>query len=439
MSQDDQLKQGVGLLPVISLGLGTAIGVSIFSVIAPATALAGPAMLLSVVLAAVPMFIIAVTYAFMGSALPASGASYEWPRRFVSEKLAFLIVWLRIAGNVGAMFILALVLVRYLSFIVPLPTKLTMAGLFVLVFGLNILGVSIAATVQTTLMVVLVGFFAIFVGFGGTGVEPQAFTPFLGGGWGGVFAAIPLLVGLFFGIEAATEVGGEVRNSRRNIPLGIALAISTAVVVYLLVGGVTLGLLGVERLATSETPILDAMAELVGRDLAQPIVALAAVAAIGTSLNALAMGFSRSLYAMGQSGALPAALGRVHPRFGTPYVALATMFVACILGLFMPTSLAPLFLAVNIPTLLKFCTTCLSSMVVVRTRPDLYEGAGFKLGKTATQIWAVLGMVMALLVTALGVSTDWRPYLALGLWGLVGVGVYLLRPLWTKEASHDAV
>ena len=275
--------------------------------------------------------------------------------------------------------------------------------------------------------------------FGGTGVQPDAFSPFLGGGWSGVFAAIPLLVGLFFGIEAATEVGGEVRNSRRNIPLGIALAISTAVVVYLLVGGVTLGLLGVERLAASETPILDAMAELVGRDLAQPIVALAAVAAIGTSLNALAMGFSRSLYAMGQSGALPSALGRVHPRFGTPYVALATMFVACILGLFMPTSLAPLFLAVNIPTLLKFCTTCLSSIVVVRTRPELYESAGFKLGKAATQIWAVLGMVMALLVTALGVSTDWRPYLALSLWGVVGVGVYLMRPLWTKETSHDAV
>lgn len=425
MSEPSELKKEVGLLPVIALGLGTAIGVSIFSVIAPATGIAGPAMLLSVVLAAVPMFVIAVTYAFMGSALPASGASYEWPRQFLSEKLAFIIVWLRIAGNVGAMFILALVLVRYLSFIMPLPTKATMAGLFAIVFGLNYFGVGVAASVQAALMVVLIAFFAVFVGWGGTAFEPAAFTPFMPEGWGGVLAAVPLLVGLFFGIEAATEVGGEVRNSRRNIPLGIAGAICTAVVVYLLVAGVSLSLLGGPALAASETPILDAAARLVGARYAEPVVALAAVAAIGTSLNALAMGFSRSLYAMGRSGALPRALGRIHPRHGTPHIALGAVFVACLFGLFLPTSLAPLFLAVNIPTLLKFSATCLSAIRLVQTRPDLYDGAGFRLGRKATQVWAGLGIVMAILVTALGVTTDWRPYLALGLWGLVGVVFYI--------------
>ncbi|MEA1941144.1 MAG: amino acid permease [Pseudomonadota bacterium] len=427
MSEPSELKKEVGLLPVISLGLGTAIGVSIFSVIAPATALAGPAMLLSVVLAALPMFVIAVTYGFMGSALPASGASYEWPRQFLSEKLAFIIVWLRIAGNVGAMFILALVLVRYLSFLVPLPTKATMAVLFALVFGLNYFGVGVAASVQAVLMAALIVFFAVFVGWGSGDVSVEAFAPFLPEGWGGVLAAVPLLVGLFFGIEAATEVGGEVRNGRRNIPLGIAGAICTSVLVYLLVAGVCLGLLGREALAGSETPILDAMAQLIGDRYARPVVALAAVAAIGTSLNALAMGFSRSLYAMGHSGALPKALGRIHPRHGTPHIALGAVFVACLLGLFLPTSLAPLFLAVNIPTLLKFSATCLSAIRLVRTRPDIYEQASFRLGKDATQVWAALGIVMAVLVTALGLTTDWRPYLALTIWGLVGVAFYVIR------------
>lgn len=74
-----QLKAGLDLSAVVALGLGTAVGVAIFSVVAPAAALAGPGMLLAVVLAALPMFIIAVNYAFLGSALPASGASYEWP------------------------------------------------------------------------------------------------------------------------------------------------------------------------------------------------------------------------------------------------------------------------------------------------------------------------------------------------------------------------
>ncbi|WP_138512685.1 APC family permease [Maricaulis alexandrii] len=427
MSELRELKQGVGLLPVVALGLGTAIGVSIFSVIAPATELAGPAMLLAVPLAAIPMFVIAVTYAFMGSTLPTSGASYEWPRRFVSEKLAFAIVWLRIAGNVGAMFILSLVLVRYLSFLIPLPTKAAMAGLFVIVFGLNFFGVALAASIQTVLMVALLIFFGIFSFAGVPAVDPAAFTPFLSQGWGGVLATIPLLVGLFFGIEAATEVGGEVRNSRRNIPLGIAVAITTSVVVYLLVAGVCLGLLGPQGLGASETPVLDAVAVLIGEERARPVVALAAIAAIGTSLNALCMTFSRSFYAMGRAGALPEVFGRVHSKFGTPHYALAAAFTACMVGLLFPVNLAALFLAVNIPVLLKFCTTCLSAIRIVRTRPDLHEQAGFKLSSKAVQVWAVLGIIMAITVTLLGISTDWRPYLILAGWGLVGAIVYIIR------------
>ena len=75
--QTARMHKGVDLWAVVALGLGTAVGVAIFSVIAPATALAGPGMLLAVVVAAVPMFVIAMTYAFMGSALPTSGASFE--------------------------------------------------------------------------------------------------------------------------------------------------------------------------------------------------------------------------------------------------------------------------------------------------------------------------------------------------------------------------
>ncbi|MAK65110.1 MAG: amino acid permease [Maricaulis sp.] len=439
MSEVRELKQGVGLLPVVALGLGTAIGVSIFSVIAPATELAGPAMLLAVPLAAIPMFVIAVTYAFMGSTLPTSGASYEWPRRFVSEKLAFAIVWLRIAGNVGAMFILSLVLVRYLSFLIPLPTKAAMAGLFVIVFGLNLFGVALAASIQIVLMAALVVFFGIFAVTGAPAVDPAVFTPFMPNGWGGVLATIPLLVGLFFGIEAATEVGGEVRDGRRNIPLGIAIAIITSVIVYLLVAGVCLGLLGPQALGTSETPVLDAVAVLIGEERARPVVALAAVAAIGTSLNALCMTFSRSFYAMGRAGALPAFFGRVHPKFGTPHFALAAAFIACMAGLLFPVNLAALFLAVNIPVLLKFCTTCLSAIRIVRTRPDLHEKAGFKLSARSVQIWAVLGIIMAVGVTLLGISTDWRPYLILAGWGLVGVIVYIIhhrnKPVTDPEPS----
>jgi APA family basic amino acid/polyamine antiporter len=419
----DSLAKGVDLSGVIALGLGTAVGVAVFSIIAPATGLAGPAMLLSVMAAAVPMFVIAITYAFMGSALPTSGASYEWPRRFIHPSVGFLIAWLRIAGSVGALVVLAFVLVRYLSNVTQLPTKPTMLAAFTIVFAVNYLGIAIATRVQTILMSLLIVLFIAFAIIGAPFVRAVNFQPFLAHGWQGVVAAVPLLIGLFFGIEAATEVGEEVKNGRSMIPLGIALSIASAVAMYIGVAAVSVGVIGAPALAASQAPLLDA-ARAFMPTLAKPIVVTAAVVAIGKSLNALFIIFSRNLFAMGRAGALPSALARIHPKFATPYVALTVAFGACILGLLLPTDLTGLFLAVNIPTLLKYAATCISATRVVARHRDVYEAARFKLGPNATRGWAYVGALAALAIIVLGFETNWKPYAALGLWLIVGVGYY---------------
>lgn len=420
------LKRGMGLTGVIALGLGTAVGVSIFSVIAPATAVAGPAMLAAVAIAAVPMFILALTYAFMGSAVPTAGASYEWVRRFVSPDLAFFTAWLRIASSTGAMLILALVLTRYLSMVIPIQTKPTMLVLFILVFGVNMIGVKAAARVQTVLMGLLLVIFAVFAIWGAPAAAPQAFLPFMPSGWAGVLAATPLLIGLFFGIETATEVGEEVKDGRRAIPMGIAVSILAAVALYLAVAATALGVLGPERLAASETPLLDAAAVFMGQNTARLVIVLAAVVAIGKSLNGLCLIFSRYLYAMGRAQALPGVLGRVNARFGTPHVALMTAFACCLFGLLLPMNLTSLFLAVNIPSLIQYGATCLAAVRVVRHRPDLYTGAAFKLGRRTTQATAWLGVAAAAVVVLMGLTTDRAPYIALAAWGAVGALYYIV-------------
>jgi APA family basic amino acid/polyamine antiporter len=417
------LSKGVDLPGVIALGLGTAVGVAIFSVIAPTSALAGPGMLLSVLLAAVPMFVIAVTYAFMGSALPTSGASYEWPRRFVHPAAGFFIAWLRIAGSIGALLVLALVLTRYLSMMIAVPTKLTMFLAFAVVFAANYLGVAVAVRVQTLLMTLLVLLFLVFSAWGWPHVNIGHFEPLLPHGWSGVLAAVPLLVGLFFGIEAATEVGEEVKNGRRVIPLGIGLSIASALLLYLLVAGVAIGVLGASELAASPAPLLSAAAVFMG-PLATPLMAAAAVIAIGKSLNALFMIFSRNLFAMARAGVLPAPLARIHPKFGTPSNALIVAFAACSAGLFLPMNLTTLFLAVNIPTLLKYAATCVSATQVLRHHPAIYEAARFKLQPGAMRAWAWSGATAAVVVVGLGVQADWKPYAALAGWAAIGLVYY---------------
>ena len=419
--QERKLAVGIDLWGVVALGLGTAVGVSIFSAIAPAAAVAGPAMLLAVLVAALPMYLIAVSYAFLGSALPVSGASFAWPARFLHPRIGFFIAWGRIVANMGAMVVLALVLVRYGSMLVPLPTKLTMFVVLVLALLANLFGVHIAATVQKWLLSAMLVLFAVFVVWGGaSAVDVSRLQPVFPHGAQGMLAAMPLLMGLFFGIEAATEAGAEVADSRRAIPMGIALSIGSATLLYLAVGFVALGVLGAPALGSSEAPILDAAKVFMG-PWATPVIVLAAVLSIGKSLNAMFAMFSRSLFAMGVAGVLPAALARIHPRWQTPHVALFTVFAIGCAGLLLPMELTFLFLAVNIPNLIKYASICLSAARVTERHPDLYNAAAFKFAKPRMRALAYAGAACALALALVGVQADWRPYALLGSWMLVGL------------------
>ncbi|MBZ6377586.1 amino acid permease [Pacificimonas aurantium] len=421
------MAKGITLWGVVSLGLGTAVGVSIFSAVAPATALAGPGMLLSVLVAAFPMYLIAVSYAFLGSALPVSGASFVWPARFLHPALGFFIAWMRIVANMGAMVVLALVLVRYLSMVVPLPTRPTMFVLLLLALLANLFGVGIAARVQGLMMVFLLLLFGAFISWGGAAAfDPARLDPLLPGGFGGVVAAAPLLMGLFFGIEAATEAGAEVVDGRRTIPVGIAVAIGSASLLYLAVSAVALGILGPARLAASDAPILEAAQAFMG-PVAVPLIVCAAVIAIGTSLNAIFTLFSRSLLAMAEADMLPVALARVHPRWKTPYLALLTVFAIGCVGLFLPMELTFLFLAVNIPNLVKYGSICLSAARVAQSHPEIAARASFRPSPRYIRMFGWAGALCAAGLVLAGWEADWRPYLLLLVWSAVGAVWYLWR------------
>ncbi|KAK0360845.1 hypothetical protein LTR94_025717 [Friedmanniomyces endolithicus] len=366
------------------------------------------------------MYLIAISYAFLGSACPVSGASIVWPTRFLHPAWGFYIGWARIVANLGAIVVLALVLVRYASMLVPLPTKPTMLAVMLLALVANLFGVHVATRVQKVLLVGMLSLFAVFVVWGGTSaVDPARLRPLFPNGVHGMIAATPLLMGLFFGIEAATEAGAEVADGRRTIPLGIALSIGSATLLYLAVGFVALGVLGGDALGASDAPILDAAKRFMG-PTATPLIVLAAVLSIGKSLNALFAMFSRSLYAMGVSGMLPRALGRVHPRWRTPHVALFAVFLLGCVGLLLPMELTFLFLAVNIPNLIKYGSICLVAARIVDRHPDVYDAAAFKFGRRAMRRLGYAGAACAAILIFLGLEADWRPYLLLLVWMLCG-------------------
>jgi APA family basic amino acid/polyamine antiporter len=362
----------------------------------------------------------------MGSAAPVSGASYEWSRRFIHPFVGFIIGWLRMAGSTSALVLYAFVLLQYWSMLVELPTKPTMLAILALFWILNTLGVTVVARGQALMVFVLLVTCAVLVVSAFSQSDSRHFMPMLSHGWSGVMAAVPLMVSLFLGIETATEVGEEVKDGRRMIPLGIGLSVILTSAIYFAVAAAAIAVLGAGPLGGSKAPLLDMATATLG-PYGKSLILVSATVAIGTSLNAISLIFSRSLFAMGRSGILPRALARVHPRWGTPYVATTAVFALCTLGLLMPLNLIFLFLAVNIPTLMKYGATSFAATRVVNRHRDIYEAASFKLNPNAMKAWAWAGVTCALVVIALGIEADWRPYAVLAGWGIVGLVYYAAR------------
>ncbi len=429
------LRKEVRTVDIVTLGAGAAIGVAIFSIFGPAAALAGPGLLVTMTIAALPMCVFAFVYAFMGTADPQSGASYVWPSRYIHPLVGFLIGWSRILASTGVMVLLATVLVQHWSRLVSLPLKPTMAVIFLAFYVLNLRGIALATRVQTWLFFFMILALGLLVA-GSTGkVQLTHFTPLLPHGWRGVVAAVPLMVSLFLGIENAVEVGEETRDPGKTVPRAIAICVGTILIIYYGVSVATLGVLGLTALAHSDAPLLDAAGVVFGRP-AEELILLAATLAIAKSLNATLLIFSRYLFAMGRDGVLPHSLGAIHSSWGTPHVAVTAAFGCCLLGLLLPSNLVFLFLAANIPTLLKYLGTCLATLNVLRSHPAVYERAGFRPRRRKLAFLAWLGIACAMAMIMAGVTADWRPYAVLAGWALMGL---LLWVIWRRESAATPV
>ncbi len=429
MNDGEQLKQSMRLPDVIALGVSAAVGVSIFAITAPATAVAGPAMLISLGLAAIPMIVFVVVYAFMGSAVPRSGSSYDWPARFVHPYLGFIVTWLRIVGNAVSLQLMAVVFVSYLSKIVAVPAVPTMLALLFTFYVVNLLGVGLAGKAASALVLLKIVVLGAFVLAGFSHVHLSNFTPMLPHGTRSILAALPLLVGLYTGIESAAEAGEEIRNSKAVIARALAIATLIGMLLYFGTSFVTIGVLGAPNVASSTAPLYEAAKAFLGA-WASPLLIITALASIAAAINATFLIFARFLFAMGRDGVLSPALARIHPRWGTPHIATTIAFMLGVLALLLPDNLAFLFIAANIPTMLKYFSNCLSAWRLVVRHPALREGASFRMSRRAVKLWSSAGMICAIIIIVAGLEADWRPYAILGAWG--GLGTLY----WYMHARH---
>jgi APA family basic amino acid/polyamine antiporter len=450
------LKRTLTARHLVLLGVGAVIGAGIFVLTGQAAANhAGPAIMLSFVLAGLACAFAGLCYAEFSAMMPVSGSAYSYSYATLGEFVAWFIGWCLVLEYLFASSTVAVGWSGYLvSFLtttlgIPFPAQLATApitwtdGGFVrtagvinlpavlivaAVSGLCYVGITQSAFVNAIVVAIKVAVIAAFLGFGVMYVDPANWTPFIPANEGpgqfgmeGVFRAATIVFFAYIGFDAVSTAAGEAKNPQRDMPIGILGSLVICTLIYIAVCAVLVGMAPFRELDTAKpvaTALELAMRADPGANLGwlKTAVEIGAIAGLSSVILVMLMAQPRIFYSMSRDGLLPAMFGRVHRKFHTPYVGTIVVGVAaCLLAGFMPLSV--LGELVSMGTLIAFATVCLGVLVLRYTRPDLQRPFRVPL------FWLVcpLGVLSCLFLFLQSFREHWLIFL---LWTLLGQVIY---------------
>lgn len=319
--QQRTLKRSIGLWSAVAINIGAIIGGGIFVVIGIVAGYAGSAMIVSMVIAGIIAYLTAYSFVKLTAWQPVEGSVYEYGRQLVSPYFGFLTGWMWIVSNTFTGAAVSLGFAYYLTSVFPgLPSNIVAAILCLSFTALNLIGAKESATVNNILVAIkiLVLFFFIVLGFFHINTTNFSFfEPFSNG----------VLFGAFFiffaygGFARVAVVAEEVKDAKRNVPRAMLLSLGISMAIYILVGVISVGLLGSAGLSSSSSPLTTAI-NATGYPLAVQIVAVGGLVATASVLLTSILGVSRIAYSMARRNDLPAIFSKLHYKFLTPYYAI---------------------------------------------------------------------------------------------------------------------
>ncbi len=340
-----QLQRQLGTFGAVMMGLGSIVGTGVFVSIGLGAGIAGPAVVLAILIAAVVATCNGLSSAQLAASHPVSGGTYEYGYKYLNHWLGFGAGWLFLAAKSASAATAALGFAGYLLNLAGVESALwhtllallAVASLTAITVGgmqrsnlTNIVIVSI--TVVTLLFFVVAGLPTLVAN------AAQNFTPFLQAGMGAtgtnswqiLLHASALMFVAYTGYGRIATLGEEVREPAIIIPRAIITTLIVTALLYALVGVVAVGSVGAPRYAELTTEGA-APLEAIARGFALPgaglVLAIGAITAmLGVLLN-LILGLSRVLLAMGRRGDMPAVVARIDDAGTTPYVAVIVMGV----------------------------------------------------------------------------------------------------------------
>jgi APA family basic amino acid/polyamine antiporter len=455
------LRRTLGPLHLVLLGIGCILGAGIY--VLPGTVaanFAGPAVMISFVLAGTACALTALCYAELASTMPVSGSSYSYCYAALGEVFAWGLGWILMLEYTLASSTLAVGFSSYLvsllrDFGVVVPAYLstpfvgTTGGLSVNLLAVLAIaavtavlcaGVRQSAGANAFLVVVKVAVLAVVISVGVGAIEPENWKPFVpphegefAFGWPGIVRGASILFFAYLGFETVSTAASESRNPQRDMPVGILGALLVCTALYLAVAAVLTGVVPYRELGVAD-PVALAV-DRMGRPGVAVFVKIGALMGLASVLLVNAYGQSRITFQMSRDGMLPALFCRLHERFRTPYrgiILLAAVSAVC--AAFFP--IAMLADLVSLGAGLAFATVCFCTMWLRSRRPDLPRPfrvplGGVRIGRAwigyipATALVLCIALILPVLIDIGLQAASGQPLMAIFLVIYIAVGAAL--------------
>jgi APA family basic amino acid/polyamine antiporter len=493
---DRQMKRTLGAFDLTCIGIGAVIGTGIFALIGTAIAGqtfptrletpvlnyiqawfsgsdvvlgragAGPAVAISLFVAALACGFAALCYAELASMIPVSGSAYTYSYATLGEIVAWIIGWDLIleyaVGNMavavgwsgyfvklcGSLFGLKFpiwavndyrtardliakggdTLNDFSSTTMPViaghPIAINLPALVIVaaVTVLLIYGIRESARTNTWIVIIKVAVVVFFISFGAFMVHPTNWHPYVPNGFAGVMSGAAIIFFAFIGFDAVSTTAEETRNPQRDMPIGIITSLIICTVLYVLMGTV---LAGIKKYTIYLGDPAAAATAFASQPWAEALISAGALAGMTSVLLVFQLGQPRIFMAMARDGLLPKYFAKIHPRFRTPHV--TTIWTGVVVGgIAMLTDIGSLSDLTNIGTLFAFILVCIG--VVVLRRKDAGRPRPFRV--PLVPVFPIVGVIFCF---ALMLSLPILTWIRFFVWLAIGLVIYFFYGAWHSK------
>jgi APA family basic amino acid/polyamine antiporter len=372
---------------LLCIGIGAIIGSGIFVIPGPAAAqFAGPAIVISFLIAALGCALAGLCYAELSAMFPSAGSAYAFSTRAFGRVVGWLVGWLLLLEYLFAAAIVAQAFASYFCGLLGITdastAALVQAVLPVIVLaitaGLAIRGIELSADIVSVIVLIKLGVIVLVIVCGASYVNPHHWSPFVPAntghwgeyGWSGVLRGAGIVFYTYLGFDTVAVAAQEARQPQRDVPFALLGSLVVCTVLFIPMMFVMTGLVDYHALNVAN-PIAVAIGAA-GPRLQWVVRAVDIGATIGmvSVLLVILLAQSRILYVMAEDRLLPAPLARVHARWRTPVVAtVVTALIAAVLSMVLPISM--LGQMVSIGVLTAFIAVSLAVMVWRRKYPHM--------------------------------------------------------------------